>query len=210
LPDICGSGTSRAFCVRYSAEIPGVSGAATARTHRVGEADLFEELLKRHEDRPIIDIKEHRAKLLAIVSELLLHPDQESETEPKSESDSFTNAVNSLNRSESWRNLHRTECMAASRPTSLRVNLDGLTMSVTCRGMQTRPGVSYFAQTPHGKRCNPIIIETPSQSVRSSIQLAEPEPTRVSKELCALAQEVATEAAEPIKTGVSKAFNRAA
>lgn len=29
------------------------------------------------------------------------------------------------------------------------------------------------------------------------------------KELCALAQEVATEAAEPIKTGVSKAFNKA-
>jgi hypothetical protein len=30
------------------------------------------------------------------------------------------------------------------------------------------------------------------------------------KELCALAEEVATEAAEPIKTGVSKAFNKAA
>ena len=29
------------------------------------------------------------------------------------------------------------------------------------------------------------------------------------KELCALAREVATEAAEPIKTGVSKAFNKA-
>ena len=29
------------------------------------------------------------------------------------------------------------------------------------------------------------------------------------KELCALAQQVATEAAEPIKTGVSKAFNKA-
>jgi len=29
------------------------------------------------------------------------------------------------------------------------------------------------------------------------------------KELCALAQKVATEAAEPIKTGVSKAFNKA-
>jgi phasin len=29
------------------------------------------------------------------------------------------------------------------------------------------------------------------------------------KELCALAQEVATEAAEPIKTGVSKALNKA-
>jgi hypothetical protein len=29
------------------------------------------------------------------------------------------------------------------------------------------------------------------------------------KELCALAQEVANEAAEPIKTSVSKAFNKA-
>jgi len=30
------------------------------------------------------------------------------------------------------------------------------------------------------------------------------------KDLCALAQQVATETAEPIKTGVSKAFNKAA
>jgi hypothetical protein len=29
------------------------------------------------------------------------------------------------------------------------------------------------------------------------------------KELCALAQEVATEAAKPVKTSVSKAFNKA-
>src|SRR5712692_1059462 len=40
--------------------------------------------------------------------------------------------------------------------------------------------VSYFAQTPDGQRRKPIIIDTPSQSVRSSIQLAEPEPVRVS------------------------------
>ena len=32
--------------------------------------------------------------------------------------------------------------------------------------------------------------------------------TAQNKELCALAQKVATEAAEPIKTGVSKAFNK--
>src|SRR6266851_3487542 len=40
--------------------------------------------------------------------------------------------------------------------------------------------VSYFAQTPDGQRRKPIIIDTPSQSVRSSIRLAEPEPVRVS------------------------------
>jgi hypothetical protein len=34
--------------------------------------------------------------------------------------------------------------------------------------------------------------------------------TAQNKELCALAQKVATEAAEPIKTGVSKGFNKAA
>src|ERR1700737_3395766 len=42
------------------------------------------------------------------------------------------------------------------------------------------PGVSNFAQTPDGQRRNPMTIDTPSQSVRSSIQLAEPEPVRVS------------------------------
>ena len=41
-------------------------------------------------------------------------------------------------------------------------------------------GVSYFAQTPDGQGRKQIIIDTPSQSVRSSIQLAEPEPIRVS------------------------------
>jgi hypothetical protein len=34
-------------------------------------------------------------------------------------------------------------------------------------------------------------------------------PCRQNKELCALAQKVATEAAEPNKTGVTKAFNKA-
>src|SRR4029077_14220200 len=40
-------------------------------------------------------------------------------------------------------------------------------------------GVSYFAQIPHGQRRRPIIIDTPSQGVRSSIH-AESEPIRVS------------------------------
>src|SRR5437588_12795065 len=40
--------------------------------------------------------------------------------------------------------------------------------------------VSNFAQTPDGQRRSLISIDTPSQSVRSSIQLAEPEPIRVS------------------------------
>src|SRR5216684_104833 len=40
--------------------------------------------------------------------------------------------------------------------------------------------VSYFAQTPDGQRRKRIVIETPSQRVRSSFQLAEPEPIRVS------------------------------
>src|SRR5438067_5059643 len=40
--------------------------------------------------------------------------------------------------------------------------------------------VSYFAQTPDGQRRNRKLIGTPSQSVLSSFQLAEPEPIRVS------------------------------
>ncbi len=40
-------------------------------------------------------------------------------------------------------------------------------------------GMSYFAQIPDGQRRRPIIIDTPSQGVRSSIQ-AESEPIRVS------------------------------
>ena len=51
--------------------------------------------MKGYEDHPIIDIKEHRAKLLEI-SELMLHPDPEAEIETKSESDPLTNAVNSI------------------------------------------------------------------------------------------------------------------
>ena len=49
-----------------------------------------------------------------------------------------------------------------------------------------RPGrnqsvdVSYLAQTLDGQRRKRITIDTPSQRVRSSIRLAEPEPTRVS------------------------------
>ena len=40
--------------------------------------------------------------------------------------------------------------------------------------------VSNFAQTPDRQRRNRILIDTPSQSVRSSFQRAEPEPIRVS------------------------------
>src|SRR4029077_17849443 len=40
-------------------------------------------------------------------------------------------------------------------------------------------GVSYFAQIPDGKRRRQIIIDTPSQGVRSSIQVKS-EPSRVS------------------------------
>jgi hypothetical protein len=40
-------------------------------------------------------------------------------------------------------------------------------------------GVSYSAQTPDGQG-GKLLIETPSESVRSSIQRAEPKPIRVS------------------------------
>src|ERR1700738_5221265 len=50
----------------------------------------------------------------------------------------------------------------------------------THTNVKNASGVSNFAQTPDGQRRNPMIIDAPSQSVRSSIQLAEPEPIRVS------------------------------
>ena len=48
-------------------------------------------------------------------------------------------------------------------------------------------------------------IELSTAQMRKQFDMASAQ----NKELCALAQEVATEAAEPIKTGVSKAFNTA-
>jgi len=48
-------------------------------------------------------------------------------------------------------------------------------------------------------------IELSTAHMRKQFDIASAQ----NKELCALVQEVATEAAEPIKTGVSKSFNRA-
>jgi hypothetical protein len=59
-------------------------------------ADLVEELLKGHGDRPIIDVKQYRKELFAVISELIVHPDPEPEAEAKSTSDPFTNAINSI------------------------------------------------------------------------------------------------------------------
>jgi hypothetical protein len=59
-------------------------------------ADLVEDLLKGVDDQPIIDVRQYRSELLAILSALLDHPDPELETEAKSTSDPFTNAINSI------------------------------------------------------------------------------------------------------------------
>jgi phasin len=48
-------------------------------------------------------------------------------------------------------------------------------------------------------------IELSTAHMRKQFDIASAQ----NKELCALVQEVATEAAEPVKTGVSKSFNRA-
>src|SRR6201993_3239319 len=49
------------------------------------------------------------------------------------------------------------------------------------------------------------IIELSTAQMREQFDIASAQ----NKELCALAQEIASEAAEPIKTSVSKAFNKA-
>jgi hypothetical protein len=49
-------------------------------------------------------------------------------------------------------------------------------------------------------------IELSTAQMRKQFEIASGQ----NKDLCALAQQVATETAEPIKTGVSKAFNKAA
>ena len=59
-------------------------------------ADLVEELLKGFEDRPVIDVAQHRDQLLEVISELLRHPDPTPADDAKSDSDPFTNAINSI------------------------------------------------------------------------------------------------------------------
>ena len=69
----------------------------------------------------------------------------------------------------------------------------------------TRAAFDY-AHELLGVRSPSEFFELSTAHMRKQFDIASAQ----NKELCALAQEVATEAAEPIKTGVSKAFNKAA
>ena len=69
----------------------------------------------------------------------------------------------------------------------------------------TRAAFDY-AHELLGVRSPSEFFELSTAHMRKQFDIASAQ----NKELCALAEEVATEAAEPIKTGVSKAFNKAA
>ena len=56
-----------------------------------------------------------------------------------------------------------------------------------------------------GAKSPPEFFELSTAQMRKQFEIVSAQ----NKELCALAQEVATKAAEPIRTGVSKAFNKA-
>jgi hypothetical protein len=90
-------------------------------------ADLLEDLLKGVDDQPIIDVRQYRAELLAILSALLDHPDPEPETERKSASDPFTNAISSI-RGDGIQALvwfmHREAATFPEGPSSSRVSAD--------------------------------------------------------------------------------------
>lgn len=62
-----------------------------------------------------------------------------------------------------------------------------------------------YAHELLGVRSLSELVELSSAQMRKQFDIVSAQ----NKELCALAQEVATEAAQPIKTGVSKALNKA-
>jgi phasin len=70
--------------------------------------------------------------------------------------------------------------------------------------INTRAALDY-AHELLGVKSPSEFIELSTAHMRKQFDIASAQ----NKELCALAQEFATEAAEPIKTGVSKAFNKA-
>jgi hypothetical protein len=59
-------------------------------------ADLVEILLQGVEDRPVIDVAQHRDELLEVISELLHHPDPTPADDAKSGSDPFSDAISSI------------------------------------------------------------------------------------------------------------------
>ncbi len=68
----------------------------------------------------------------------------------------------------------------------------------------TRAAFDYAHELLGAKSASEL-IELSTEQIRKQFDIASAK----NRELCALAQSVATEAAEPIKTGVSKAFNKA-
>ena len=74
----------------------------------------------------------------------------------------------------------------------------------TVRNHQEIPNENY-ARELLGVKSPAEFIELSTAHMRNQFDIASAQ----NKELCALAQEVASEAAEPIKTSVSKAFNKA-
>ena len=81
-------------------------------------------------------------------------------------------------------------------------NMDGITI-MRIGGIYTRQGTLRLGRLGHFPFDFLLLIKLWQLRKQYDIVSAQ------NKELCALSQKVATEAAEPIKPGASKAFNRA-
>ena len=95
--------------------------------------------------------------------------------------------------------LENTYEAAAKRATDYNRKLIEITRT------NTRAGFDYVHELL-GVKSPSEFIELSTAQMRKQFDIAAAQ----NKELCALAQQVVTEAAEPIKTGVSKAFNKVA
>jgi phasin len=94
--------------------------------------------------------------------------------------------------------LENTYATVAKGATDYNLKLIGIART------NTRAAFDY-AHELLGVKSPSEFIELSTAHMRKQFDIASAQ----NKELCALVQEVATEAAEPIKTGVSKSFNRA-
>jgi phasin len=94
--------------------------------------------------------------------------------------------------------LENTYATVAKGATDYNLKLIEIARTSTCAAFD-------YAHELLGVKSPSELIELSTAHMRKQFEIVSAQ----NKELCALAHEVATKAAEPIKTGVSKAFNKA-
>jgi phasin len=95
--------------------------------------------------------------------------------------------------------LENTYTTVAKGATTYNLKIIEIARTNTCAAFD-------YAQELLGVKSLSEFIELSTAHARKQLDMISAQ----NKELCALAQKVATEAAEPIKTGMSKAFDKAA